>query len=65
LATSDDIQGLLAQGRTVQETIEIARNVAKASTELREGDDIAAMFVPTADSFDYPLVVNVQWGDCI
>ena len=29
LGTSDDIQGLVAQGRTIQETIEIARDVAK------------------------------------
>ena len=29
LATSDDLQGLVAQGRTVSETIEIARDVAK------------------------------------
>jgi predicted RNase H-like HicB family nuclease len=28
LATSDDIQGLVAQGRTIQETLEIARDVA-------------------------------------
>jgi len=29
LATSNTIQGLVAQGRTVSETIEIARDVAK------------------------------------
>ena len=29
LATSDDVQGLVAQGRTIAETIEIARDVAK------------------------------------
>jgi predicted RNase H-like HicB family nuclease len=29
LATSDDVQGLIAQARTIQETIEIARDVAK------------------------------------
>lgn len=29
LATSDDVPGLVAQGRTVNETIEIARDVAK------------------------------------
>ncbi len=28
LATSDDIQGLIAQGRTIAETVEIARDVA-------------------------------------
>jgi len=29
LATSDDIQGLVAQGRTIWETLEIARDVAR------------------------------------
>ena len=29
LATSDDVQGLVAQGRTVSETVEIARDVAR------------------------------------
>ena len=53
LATSDDVQGLIAQGRTIQETIEIARDVAKklieAQTETR---------LPTiAESFDYPVIV--------
>lgn len=27
LATSDDVQGLVAQGRTIQEKIDIARDV--------------------------------------
>lgn len=29
LATTDDIQGLVAQGRTVAETLEIARDIAR------------------------------------
>ena len=29
LATSKDVQGLVAQGRTIWETVEIARDVAK------------------------------------
>ena len=28
LATSEDVQGLVAQGRTISETLEIARDVA-------------------------------------
>ncbi len=28
-ATSDNLQGLIAQGRTITETLEIARDVAK------------------------------------
>ena len=37
LATSDDIHGLVAQGRTVAETIEIARDVARKLIE-EQGD---------------------------
>ena len=37
LATSDDIQGLVAQGRTAAETIEIARDVARKLIE-EQGD---------------------------
>ena len=36
LATSDDLQGLVAQGRTVSETIEIARDVAKKLIEANQ-----------------------------
>lgn len=35
LATSDDVQGLVAQGRTITETLEIARDVAKKLLEVR------------------------------
>ncbi len=36
LATSDDLQGLVAQGRTIQEAIEIAGDVAKKLIEMGE-----------------------------
>lgn len=36
LATSDDLQGLLAEGKTVQEAIEIAEDVAKVLLELEK-----------------------------
>jgi predicted RNase H-like HicB family nuclease len=36
LATSDAIQGLVAQGRTIQETIDIARDVAMKILEVRQ-----------------------------
>jgi predicted RNase H-like HicB family nuclease len=58
LATSDDLQGLLAQGRTIQETLEIARDVAKKLIELKAGGDPAAALSPVQDNFDYPLVVG-------
>ena len=37
LATSDSIQGLVAQGRTIAETIEIARDVARRLIESQAG----------------------------
>lgn len=33
LATSDDVPGLVAQGRTITETLEIARDIAKKLIE--------------------------------
>lgn len=54
LATSDDIQGLIAQGRTIAETVEIARDVAK---KLIEAQAAPPKLPPVCKSFDYPLIV--------
>ncbi|MDO9097106.1 MAG: type II toxin-antitoxin system HicB family antitoxin [Candidatus Methanoperedens sp.] len=42
LATSDTLQGLIAQGRTIAETIEIAQDVAKKLIEsyIEHGDTL-------------------------
>ena len=56
LATSDDIQGLVAQGRTIQETIEIARDVARKLIEAHSST-AAKWLSPVRESFDYPLIV--------
>ena len=42
LATSDDMPGLVAQGRTVAETLEIAQDVAVGLVEsyLEHGDEL-------------------------
>lgn len=53
LATSDDVQGLIAQGRTIQETIEIARDVAKKLIESQTDSRLPTV----AESFDYPVIV--------
>ncbi len=57
LATSDSVQGLVAQGRTIAETIEIARDVAKKLIESQDG--LTGELSSFADSFDYPLVVGI------
>ena len=42
LATSDELQGLIAQGRTIAETMEIAQDVARKLVEsyLEHGDPL-------------------------
>lgn len=57
LATSDNLQGLIAQGRTIAETLEIARDVAKKLLEAQ--DEQTDNLVSVSDSFNYPLVVGV------
>jgi len=58
LATSDDVQGLVAQGRTVSETLEIARDVARRLIDAQEGRKAKPKLAPVGDSFDYPLIVG-------
>jgi predicted RNase H-like HicB family nuclease len=59
LATSDDLQGLVAQGRTVTETLEIAREVARKLIEAQDGRHAASSGVTVSEFFDYPLIVGV------
>ena len=56
LATSDEVQGLIAQGRTIQETIEIARDVARKLIEAQSGMSTSRLS-PVREVFDYPLIV--------
>jgi predicted RNase H-like HicB family nuclease len=58
LATSDDVPGLVAQGRTVTETLEIARDVARRLLEARSERNESIGLREAGDSFDYPLVVG-------
>lgn len=59
LATSDDIPGLVAQGRTVAETIEIARDVAKKLMEAQSERQGGIELAEVQESFSYPLVIGV------
>ncbi len=58
LATSEDIPGLVAQGRTITETVEIARDVAKKLLEAQTERHQQAQLDAVKDSFDYPLIVG-------
>lgn len=59
LATSDSIQGLVAQGRTVSETLEIARDVARKLMDAQMENKISANLFAIDNSFDYHLVIGV------
>ena len=43
LATSEELQGLVAQGRTVAEALAIARDVARKLIELRREHHVGAV----------------------
>ena len=58
LATSDELQGLVAQGRTIAETLEIARDVARKLLEAQSQDRLPDYLQLIAEQFDYPLVVS-------
>ncbi len=58
LATSDDIPGLVAQGRTITETLEIARDVAKKLLEAQNERDNRIQLSTVQEAFDYPLILG-------
>ena len=57
LATSYDIQGLFAQGRTITETIEIARDIVKKLLESQTQDQ--SQIYKLGDVVDYPLAIGI------
>ena len=59
LATSDDIPGLVAQGRTIAETVEIARDVARKLIEAREEREGTIVLQSAEESFNFPLILGV------
>ena len=62
LATSEDLPGLVAQGRTINETLEIARDVARKLIESYQhhGDKLPAKLKnKVIKSFDMSLAVGV------
>ena len=58
LATSEEVPGLVAQGRTATEALEIARDVARKLIEARSVRSGDIELLTIGDSFDYPLIAN-------
>jgi predicted RNase H-like HicB family nuclease len=57
LATSDELPGLVAQGRTVAEALEIARDVARKLIEARRERGSVPSLPTTTDRSEYTIVV--------
>ena len=57
LATSEEIPGLIAQGRTVAETLEIARDVARKLLEARREREGLPELRTTMECKDFTIVV--------
>jgi len=65
LATSETIQGLVAQGRTIAETMEIAQDVGKKIIEsyIEHGDplpfDLKSSKKPSKQKLKIPITVSL------
>jgi predicted RNase H-like HicB family nuclease len=57
LATSDELPGLIAQGRTVAEALDIARDVARKLIEARREREGLPPLPTTSERHDYTIVV--------
>lgn len=58
LATSEEMPGLVAQGRTATKTLETARDVARKLIEARRERSGDPALSSIGDSLDYPLIVS-------
>ncbi len=58
LATTEDIQGLVAQGRTVAETLEIARDVARKLLQEHNLGGAADALPTVAERSDFAVVIE-------
>lgn len=59
VATSDDLQGLVAEGKTIQEAIEIAEDVAKVLLYLEKQNNQDFQLQDLPSQFEYPLIMEV------
>jgi predicted RNase H-like HicB family nuclease len=57
LATSDELPGLVAEGRTVAEALEIARDVARKLIEARREREGEVSLSTASSHRDYTIVV--------
>ena len=59
VATSDDIQGLVAEGKTVEEALAIAEDLAHILLELDSQQECISTLSAMPQQFEYPLIIEV------
>jgi antitoxin HicB len=62
VATSPDVQGLVAEGRTMTECVEIAQGVARKIEEscIEHGDPLPEIFLkPRVETHDFTIPVQL------
>ena len=59
VATSEDLHGLVAEGKTIQETIEIAEDVAKGLLALEREINNNSNLPVIPSQFEYPLILEL------
>ncbi|MBN1498845.1 MAG: type II toxin-antitoxin system HicB family antitoxin [Spirochaetes bacterium] len=61
LATTDDVPGLIAQGRTIQETIEIAQDAARKIIESynEHGDPLPSTLKVLSEKISADIAVAI------
>ena len=59
VATSDEIQGLVAEGKTVAEAVAIAEDLACMLLELDRDSERKETLSAMPQQFEYPLIIEV------
>ncbi|WP_019507309.1 type II toxin-antitoxin system HicB family antitoxin [Pleurocapsa sp. PCC 7319] len=59
VATSDEIQGLVAEGKTVEEAVAIAEDLARILLELDRNSKSKETLSAMPKQFEYPLIIEV------
>jgi len=57
----DELQGPVAQGRTIQETIEIAHDLARNLIYAQSGVSVTPL-TTAGDALDYRIIIASLWG---
>lgn len=60
VATSDEVQGLVAEGETIEETVEIAEDLVRMLLEI-DSEKSHSNYHPKhlPNQFEYPLILEV------